>query len=209
MKLNFFGDPFPARWTTEAVENALEQLTAGRVIINNIMEGESDRYTTAFRDADISVPQSAMGSRGAQVRYQRVILAYQTALAAAGLNPPRTPSLKIVGGTGSLLGEEITEHLALDKNPNSDNKTEYHQAAEILKRANAPKGSISWVQLQTVFTALEKFVRDSRSGYQAFENAYISRPKGSGEPWADQRLKAIISIFRTPNGPRTFQIARE
>ena len=209
MKLNFFGNPIPVRWTTEAVENELEQLLAGRVIVNNIMEAETDRYTTGFRDADVSVPQSATGNRGAQVRYQRTILAYRTALYTAGLTPPYPPSLKIIGGTGSLLGAEITEHLELDKNDRSENKTEYHQAAEILKRANAPQGSIKWEQLQTVFTALDKFVRDSRSGYQAFENAYISRPKGSGEQWADQRLKAVIGIFRTPNGPRTFQIARD
>ena len=209
MKLNFFGNPFPARWTTETVENALEQLMAGRMIINSIMEGEGDRYTTAFRDADISVPQNATGNHGAQVRYQRAILAYQTALAAAGLTPPRTPSLKIIGGDGSLLGQNITKHLELDQNQNSDNKTEYHQAAEILKRANSPQGKITWEQLQTVFTALDKFVRDNKSGYQVFENAYISRPKGSGEPWADQKLKAVISIFRTPNGPRTFQITHE
>ena len=209
MKLNFFGDPFPTTWTTESVEDALEQLTAGRVIVNDIMQHEQNRYTTAFRDVDLSVPQNAMGDRGAQVRYQRVILAYQTALAAASLTPPRPPSLQVRGGTGSLLGKEITEHLELNKNANSENKTEYHQAAEILKRANTGQGKISWEQLQTVFTVLDKFVRDSKSGYQAFENGYISRPGGSGEPWADQRLKAIISIFRTPNGPRTFQIAHE
>ena len=209
MKLNFFGDPFPTAWTTESVETAMEQLMAGRVIINNIMESETDRYTTAFRDVDISVPQSAVGNRGAQVRYQRAILAYRTALAAAALTPPQPPSLQIKGGTGSLLGKEITDCLELDKNENSENKTEYHQAAEALKRANSPQGKISWEQLETVFTALDKFVRDRRSGYQAFENAYISRPKGSGEPWADQRLKAVISIFRTPNGPRTFQLAHE
>ena len=209
MKLNFFGDPFQIPLTTETVEAALEQLTAGRAIINNIMEAETDRYTTAFRDADISVPQDIKGNHGAQVRYQRAILAYQTALAAAGLPAPRGPSLKIVGGTGSLLGPEITKHLELDPNQNSDNRTEYHQAAEILKRANEPRGRITWAQLQTVFTALDKFVRDNRGAYQAFEDAYISRPKGSGEPWADQRLKAVISIFRTPNGPRVFQIAHE
>ena len=209
MKLNFFGNPFPARWTTEAVENELEQLLAGRVIVNHIMEAETDRYTTGFRDADVSVPQNATGNRGAQVRYQRAILAYRTALYAAGLTSPDPPSLKIIGGTGSLLGAEITDHLNLDKNDRSENKTEYHQAAEILKRAKAPQGSISWEQLQTVFTALDKFVRDSRSGYQAFENAYISHTTGSGEPWADQRLKAVIGIFRTQNGPRTFQIARD
>ncbi len=209
MKINFFGNPFPTSWTTEAVENALEQLTAGRTIINEIMADETSRYTESFRDADISVPQNAAGNRGAQVRYQRTILAYRTALAAAGLPAPRTPSLKVRGGNGSLLGTEITEQLELDKNPNSDHKTMYHQAAEILKRANGPQGSISWEQLQTVFTALDQFVRDPRSAYQAFENAYISRPGKSGEPWADQRLKAIISIFRTPNGPRSFQIAHE
>ena len=210
MKLNFYGKPFPAPWTTVAVEEALEQLTAGRIIINSIMEHERNRYTTAFRDVDLSVPQNAEGDIGTQVRYQRAILAYRTALAAAGLaQPGGRPTLQVRGdGSGSLLGEEITKALALDKNENSDNQTEYHQAAEILRRANAPQGRITWQQLQTVFTALDKFVRDDKSGYQKFDNAYISK-SSSGEPWADQRLKAVISIFRFPAGPRTFQIAHE
>ena len=210
MKINFFGNQFPTSWTTEAVEGALEQLTAGRTIINELMAGETTRYTQAFRDADLSVPQNAVGNHSAQVRYQRSILAYRTALAAAGLTAPsRTASLKIRGRSGSLLGDEITQQLELDKNPDSDHRTMYHEAAEILKRAKGNQDTTSWEQLKTVFTALDQFVRDSKSAYQAFETAYISRPNRSGEPWADQRLHAIISIFRTPNGPRTFQIAHE
>ena len=103
MKLNFFGNPFPARWSTETVENALEQLMAGRMIINNIMEGEGNRYTTAFRDADISVPQNATGNNGAQVRYQRAILCVVKGMCfdsgARGVIecPRHTPSAKAQG----------------------------------------------------------------------------------------------------------------
>ena len=56
MKINFFGDPFPSHWTNEDVEIALEQLLAGRDIIIEIMAAETARYTSAFRDADLSFP---------------------------------------------------------------------------------------------------------------------------------------------------------
>ena len=187
MKINFFGNPFPIPWTTEEVEAALEQLMAGRTIINEIMAGERSRYTEGFRDADILVPQGAADNRGAQVRYQRAILAYRLRSP-----PPSNPATYTIPQKQRWIrkpyGDNITKQLELDKNPNSDHKTMYHQAAEILKRANDPQGNISWEQLQTVFTALDQFVRDTKSGYQAFEDDYISRPKGSGEPWADQRL---------------------
>ena len=33
MKINFYGEPFPTRWTTSAVEAALDQMLAGREIV--------------------------------------------------------------------------------------------------------------------------------------------------------------------------------
>ena len=52
------------------------------------MANENARYTTAFRDADLAVETSAAGDIGAQTRYHRAVLAYRTALAAAGLQVP-------------------------------------------------------------------------------------------------------------------------
>ena len=62
MKINFYGDPVPGRWTTSAVEAALDQMLAGREIVREIMADETARYTKAFRDVDLSVPATATSS---------------------------------------------------------------------------------------------------------------------------------------------------
>lgn len=210
MKLNFFGDRIPtAKWDTQGVADALDQLLAGREIIKSIMAHESVRYTTAFRDVDISVPQNAASDSGAQIRYRRAILAYQTALAAAGLTRPNwQPSIRGIG-RNSLFSEDIIKAMTSGNNSQSEYQTQYHEAATLLTRAKENQRQISWDQLQRVFTALNRFITDGKSGYQKFEADYISRPNGSGESWADDRLKAVIRIFESPNGPRSFQTAQE
>lgn len=56
---------------------------------------------------------------------------------------------------------------------------------------------------------MDKFIRDSNSNYTTFENAYVSRPNGSGDRWADEDLKKIIGIFQYPNGTRKIGKAAE
>lgn len=214
MKLNFFGDPIPtysnpAQWNTQSVEGALGQLLAGREIIKGIMAHEGNRYTMAFRDVDIAVPSNAQSDAGAQVRYRRAVLAYQTALAASGLDHPKwDPSIKAIGNN-SLFGQDIIKAMERGNNAQSDHQTQYHQAATILSKAKQNQYRISWSQLELVFTALNRFITDSKSGYQKFEQDYISRPNGSGESWADARLRSLIRIFESQNGPRSFQTAHE
>ena len=118
MKLNFFGDDLPSRWDDEEVAKALEQLIAGRQIIQGVMAHESSRYITSFRDADISSPLD--GESGGPVRYKRAILAYRTALYAAGLTPPNwQPSIF------GLFSEEIISALSARNNPSTGNSGEY------------------------------------------------------------------------------------
>ena len=201
MKLNFFGEQFPVQWDTLAVESALEQLLAGRGIIKDIMSQEERRYTTSFRDVDIAIPASA--DRGMQIRYRRAILAYQTALAAAGLEQPNwKPSVS------GLFSAEIVGAMSSEKNAGSEHRDQYHEASVILERAKKNRNEISWSQLIIVFTALDQFVRDRNSGYRRFNEDYIAK-SSSGEAWADPRLSSLIRIFESPNGPRSFQTARE
>ena len=209
MKINFYGNAIPRPWDTGAVEEALIQLMAGREVIKNIMASETARYTTAFRDADIAVPSSiAVNDYGAQIRYYRLILAYRTALAAAGLEPPWEPSIRGPGKYG-LFSQDLLKAMSVDKNDNSDNKTDYHHAAELLRNSNANNFQISWNNLITVLTALNKFINDRKSGYDNFEQDYISDPSHRGDAWADSQFKAILRIFESQNGPRSFQTARE
>ena len=204
MRINFFGDPFPPQWTTTGVETALDQLLAGRDIIREIMEDETARYSTAFRDVDLSVPLNASGDRGAQVRYRRAILVHQTALAAAGFAVPRWPP-----STRGLFNQKLIEAMKPQNNPNSNNQAAYSQAATIMERSSAANGQVTWDLLVTFFSALNLFINDRSSYYQTFENQYINRPNSSGERWADPKLQNLLRIFQTQNGPRLFQRAQE
>ena len=213
MRINFFGNSIPRPWTTETVEIALDEMIAGKTIINEMMSRETARYTSAFRDADLAIPANTDGDAdeaiGAQTRYCRSVLAYRAALAAAGLEPPdKTASLR-APKRGSLLGKELVKALSLENNEKSDNKTEYSQAARFLSDANDGGFDISWDKLIRVFTILNKFINDKKSGYDKFEQEKINDRSRSGESWADPRFKAILRIFESQNGPRLFQTARE
>lgn len=89
-------------------------------------------------------------------------------------------------------------------NSTSDNAPEYQSAAQIFANQNP-----TWGQLANAFEALDKFIRDRNSGYQAFETAYVNRAGGSGDRWADEDLKKIIGIFQYPNGTRKIGKAAE
>ena len=153
MKLNFFGNPIPSSWETQEVEKALDQLLVGREIIQEIMAHETTQYKKAFRDADISVPINVEADTGSQVRYRRMLLAYQTALAAAGLTAPRwRPSIRGVGNN-SLFKNDLLDAMSLEENAKSNYKTDYNQAVEILRNAKNNQYSISSI-LRTVFVSL-------------------------------------------------------
>ena len=212
MKLNFFGDPIPRSWQTDQdtskVEQALDQLLAGKEIIKSIMANETVRYTTAFRDVDLAVERSAAGNIGAQTRYYRAVLAYRTALVAAGLQVPNWQPTIQGPAQHSIFSKKIIAALKLDKNQNSDNKTDYHQASTILESSVKDQFRITWDQLITVFTSLSRFIEDKKSYFDNFEQDYIS-DSSSHESWADPRLRAVLRIFESRNGPRAFQVAQE
>ena len=212
MKLNFFGDPIPRPWQTPqhtiAVENALDQMLAGKEIIRGIMVNESARYTTAFRDADLTVEASAAGNIGAQTRFYRAVLAYRTALAAAGLQTPSwQPSIR-GPGQSAVFSQDLIAALRHGDNAGSDSQTDYIQAAAIIENSVNNQFNITWDQLITLFSALGRFVDDRRSRFPRFEQDYIAQ-SSTQESWADPRFRAILRIFESRNGPRSFQIAQE
>ena len=212
MKLNFFGDPIPRPWTTpqdtDSVSRALDQMLAGKEIIKELMSNETARYTTSFRDADLAVEPSAAGNVGAQTRYYRAVLAYRTALAASGLQVPAwSPTIRGPGAS-SMFSQDLIAALRHNDNAQSNNNTDYQQAAAILDSSGKNQFSITWDQLITVFTALAKFVDDKKSRFDAFEQHYITNST-SHESWADPRFRAILRIFESRNGPRSFQTVQE
>ncbi|MDE2653460.1 MAG: DUF87 domain-containing protein [Gemmatimonadetes bacterium] len=196
-KINFFGNLVPPnrRIDRAFVEQALEQLVVGRELIHERMADEGARYTTNFRDADLSIPAS-LNDRGPATRYHRAVVVHQTALAAAGFEPPHAPAVS------GLFGQKLIRALRSDENAGSDNASKYRRAGDVLDQA-----SPSWDGLRTAFEALDRFINDRKSAYGSFEEEY-TRNSTSGEEWADSRLKAVLSIFRTPNGVLTFQDLR-
>ena len=213
MKLNFFGNPIPRRWQndqdTKLVEEALDQMIAGKEIIKGIMANETARYTTAFRDVDLTVEPAAAGNMGAQTRYYRSILAYRTALAAAGLQTPNWQPTIQGPGQHPVFSQDFIAALHRDNNANTDNQTDYHQAFTILEAAINNQFRITWDQLITVFTAVSKFVDDRKSHFDTFHQNYITNVSRSHEAWADPRFRAVLRIFELRNGPRSFQTAHE
>ena len=197
-KINFFGNPIPLPRRTDRafVEKALEQLIVGRELIREKMSAETARFTTNFRDADLSIPPN-LNDRSAATRYHRVVIVHQAALAAAGFDAATTPNHT------RLFGQKLLSALRPDQNDRSDNASQYGRAANILSETTP-----SWDGLRTAFKALDMFINDEKSFYKAFEEEY-AKNSSSGEDWADSRLKSVLSIFRTPNGVRTFQGLRD
>ena len=203
MKINFFGSQFPNNWNEDEVAEALDQLLAGRIIIQDIMTNQEAHYMRAFRDVDLSIPEDISTSRSSQVRYRRAILAYQAALADAGLDTPSwQPSIR------GLFNKEIIEAMEEGADTNGDNYLNYNEAAELLARAKSSGSACSWPELITIFKALNTFIGDRKSNYGSFEKNYIRGSK-TGERWADARLQNLLSIFNTRTGPRSFQRAGE
>ena len=207
MKINFFGNQLPSskiNWDAEAIEATLEQMLAGREIVKEAMSELNAHYTKAFRDVDLSVPPLSATDTSTRVRYSRAVLAYQTALAAAGLPHPKwKPTIN------GLFGKNIIDAMATEKNENTESKAEYAQAAILLKKHSGQNGvGVTWQELEKVFTTLNKFIGDSKGHYGAFETSYITK-SSTGENWADPRLKNLLRIFETQNGPRSFQSVRE
>ncbi len=196
-KINFFGQSVPPqrRKDLDFVKQALEQLVVGRELIQEKMSAESTRFTTNFRDADLSIPAN-LNDHSVSTRYHRAVVVHQVALAAAGFDAPSRPNLQ------GLFGRKLLNALRSDQNQKSDNAGQYRRAADVLNETEP-----SWDGLRSAFEALDKFINDKNSFYTSFEEEY-TRTSSSGEEWADPRLKAVLSIFRTPNGVLTFQALR-
>ena len=193
-KINFFGNPLPVSWSLEDAEVALDQLLVGRQIIQGELVGADSRYIRAFRDADLSVPDIQEADRGPVTRYRRSILAYQTALAAAGFPPPKwQPS------AAGLFSEDILKAMR------SSDDDSYASAAKRLKENMSQP---SWDLLREFFTQLNRFVSDEKGPYRKFNNDYMEKSE-SGESWAEARFADILRIFFSQNGPRSFQRVRE
>lgn len=165
-----------------------ENLQIGKEIIDSIFTDDNYKYITNFKQVVFEAPDP--GDRSALTRYNRKVLAYRSVLARAGFTVPSGLSATTKG----LFNKDLISAM---QNSQSDNAPEYLSAAQVFSNSNP-----TWGQLGNAFEALDKFIRDRKSGYQAFEIEYVNKPNGSGNNWADDDLKKIIGIFQYPNGTR-------
>ncbi|GBE00099.1 AAA-like domain protein [bacterium BMS3Abin07] len=172
-----------------------DNLQIGKDIIDSILAEDGTTYIKNF--VQVSFEPPAPDDRSALTRYNRRVLAYRSVLARAGFNVPND----LKASTKGLFNRDLLKAM---QNSTSDNAPEYQSAAQVFSN---PKPA--WGQLGNAFESLDKFIRDRNSGYQAFETAYVSRPSGSGDRWADEDLKKIIGIFQYPNGTRKIGKAAE
>lgn len=169
----------------------------GKSIIDSLLSEDSTNYIKQF--CQVSFDEPDPNDRSATTRYNRRLLAYRSVLARAGFQVPQN----IRASTRGLFNQDLITALQTGRN-NSPANPEYVSAAQVFSNQNP-----TWGQLANAFEALDKFIRDSSSNYTVFENAYVSRPNGSGDRWADEDLKKIIGIFQYPNGTRKIGKAAE
>lgn len=177
-----------------------ENLARGKEIIDDILSnsGVSERiYIKNFIQVNLERPENADEYGSDMTRYKRRILAYRSILNRAGFPVPN--NLKPI--TTSLFNKDLLEAMS---NSKSDNKEEYKRAAEKFALSNP-----SWTEIGNAFEALDKFIRDDKSGYKEFNDKYVSNPNKSGENWADEDFKKIIGIFQYSNGTRLIGNAKE
>ena len=165
-----------------------ENLQIGKEIIDNLFADDSVIYMKNFQQVAFEAPDP--GDRSALTRHNRRVLAYRAVLARAGFDVPGN----IRANTKNLFNRDLINAM---QNSQSTNAPEYQSAAQVFSNQNP-----NWGQLANAFEALDKFIRERQSGYQAFETAYVNRSSGSGDRWADEDLKKIIGIFQYANGTR-------
>lgn len=164
-----------------------ENLQFGKEIIDTILSEDNSIYLRNFRQVRFEAP--AVNDFSANVRYRRRVLAYRALLHKAGFPVPGNLKPRIDG----LFGDELRTRL---EQTTSDNSEIYSTLAKLMKRA-----SVNWSIVVNIFEGLEKYIKDSSSNYQSFENDYAST-SSTGDKWADEDLKKLITMFGFPNGTR-------
>lgn len=170
-------------------------LQIGKDIIDTSFGSDDAKFIQNFRQVTFNEPNrdsySAEDSyRSALTRYKRRVLTYRALLARAGFNPPKN----ITPETKGLFNQDLLKAM---RGSSGKNNTDHVSAAAIIGSNEA-----TWSQLATALISLYDFIMDKDSGYKAFEQAYVTDAKRSGETWADEDLKKLLEMMSRPNGPR-------
>lgn len=159
-----------------------ENLQIGKEIIDASLAGQDATYLRNFRQIVFEAPDP--NDRSAMTRYKRRVLTYRALLAKAGFIPPTS----VQADTRGLFNNDLRQAMQNHSDP------EFQAAARIFSEAH-PK----WQQLSTSFEALEKFIKTDE--YRMFDTNYVAN-SSSGETWAEDDFKKILTMFAYPNGSR-------
>ena len=190
VKVNFFGES-PTNWADrDAVMKALDTLYVGKSLVDAELAEYNDKYIKSFQTTQLDPPKD--WQKGDQVRYQRLILAYRATLAAANFTPPSSLSSARFKG---LFNEQLRKAMRESSTPDGTDLATYQETASILA-----KESGTWSEAARAMAGLRRFMADSKSGFQAFNQQYMTEKDGRN--WADPSLSNILEIFSYPNGVR-------
>lgn len=168
-------------------------LQAGKDIIDSILSEDSAKFIKNFVQVRFDKPDKEDHDDktypGAITRYNRRVLAYKTLLYKAGFAPPKG----LMPLTSGLFGEKLVKKLKEDTSKNSGL---YHSVAALLEQTEK-----SWAEVLKIFEGIGEYISDKKSSYEDFEKEYI-KTSSTGEQWADDSLKKIITMFEYTNGSR-------
>jgi len=155
-------------------------LQVGKEIIDAALEADGAKYIQSFRQVVFNPPDKT--DQSAMTRYNRRVLVFRALLARAGFTPPKNTNPYLKGLFNAGLRAAMK---------NSD-ATEHQAAAKIFEGETC-----TWQQLATALSALEDFM--GTDTYRAFDSEYVKNST-SGEVWADEDLKKLLTMFRYSNG---------
>lgn len=179
-KFNFFGNDLPGGILNIGQFNdSLQSLYRGKLTLNGALRTEGAGYIRQFINTDLS-PPGAVGDRGEQTRYLRLIFFYRAILSFAGFQPPRwSPNVNF------LFNEKLRRIMA------EDESVEHYVPYLTGER------QMSW-------SLAADFSRDfstwtTGNMFKKFDGDYANTHK-EGRNWSDERLLGLLAIFRNTRG---------